>query len=38
MHNLKENVDINKMYCKECTISKEEFIKKYKVKDTRSNR
>jgi len=31
MQNIKENVDINKIYAKESIISKDEFITKYKV-------
>ena len=29
--NLKENVDIYKMYGKDSTISKDDFLKKYKI-------
>ena len=29
----KEDVNIAEMYEKECTLSKEEFVKKYKVYD-----
>lgn len=34
MANTKEDVDINKMYANESKISKEEFIKKYKIQGT----
>lgn len=34
MANTKENVDINKMYANESKISKDEFIKKYKIQET----
>ena len=33
MANTKEDVDINKMYANESQISKDEFIKKYKIKE-----
>ena len=33
MANTKEDVDINKMYANESQISKDEFIKKYKIND-----
>ena len=31
--NVKEEVNINKMYGEECTLSKDEFIVKYQVKE-----
>ncbi len=34
MANTKEDVDINKMYANESKISKDEFIKKYKIQET----
>lgn len=34
MANTKEDVDINKMYANESKISKNEFIKKYKIQET----
>ena len=33
MANTKEDVDINKMYANESQISKDEFIKKYKINE-----
>ena len=35
MANTKEDVDINKMYANESQISKDEFIKKYRVSEKR---
>ena len=34
LKNEKEEVDVCKVYGEDCTMSKEDFIKKYKVKDT----
>lgn len=36
--NIKEEVDVCEMYGKESTISREEFIKKYKVNENRTFR
>ena len=36
MKDTKEDVNIQKMYGLESTLSKEEFIQKYKVKETRT--
>ena len=36
MSNVKEEVNVAKMYGEECTLSKDEFIKKYKVSEKRS--
>ena len=33
MTNVKDEVNVSKMYGQECTLSKDEFIKKYKVKE-----
>lgn len=38
MPNLKEDVDVYKMYCEDSTISKEEFLKKYKITEKRTFR
>jgi len=38
MYNIKEDVDINIMYGKESTISKDDFIQKYKINEERTNR
>lgn len=34
MANVKEEVNISKMYGQECTLPKEEFLKKYKIKES----
>ena len=34
MANMKEDVNISKLYAQECLLSKENFIKKYKIKET----
>ena len=33
--NSKDDVNISKLYGQECTLPKDEFIKKYNVKDSR---
>ena len=38
MPNLKEDVDVYKMYSKDSTISKDEFLQKYKITENRSFR
>lgn len=36
MSNLKEDVDVNKMYGRDSIISKDEFLKKYEFKENRT--
>ncbi len=36
MPNLKEDVDIYKMYGEESKLSKDEFLKKYQIKEERT--
>ncbi len=38
MSNLKEDVDVYKMYSKDSTISKDEFLQKYKIIENRTFR
>lgn len=38
MSNLKEDVDIYKMYSKDSTISKDEFLQNYKITQNRTFR
>lgn len=38
MPNLKEDVDVYKMYAKDSIFSKEEFLKKYNVNENRTFR
>ena len=38
MPNLKEDVDVYKMYSKDSTISKDEFLQKYKITENRNFR
>ena len=36
MPNLKEDVDVYKMYGKDCTLSKDEFLQKYNISENRT--
>ena len=38
MHNLKENVDIKKMYSNESAFTKSDFFERYKVSENRTFR
>ena len=38
MPNLKEDVDVYKIYGKDSTLSKDEFLKKYKITENRAFR